>query len=384
MKRRNFIKWGIGGACGAAALAAPRHEQLSKGLGGFLGNAYAFAIADNLSDVEARHYRKLEHMDVECALCPRKCVVGDRERGYCGVRENRSGRYVTLVHSRPCSINVDPIEKKPLFHFLPGTPIFSLATAGCNFNCKFCQNWDISQSRPEQTRNMVMPPEEIVSSARAQGCPCIAYTYSEPVIFYEYMYDIAKLGKSAGLRSVMITSGYINEKPLAELLPHMGAVKIDLKAFTEKYYADICRGRLKPVLDSLVKINKSGTWLEIVYLVVPTLNENEAEIKTMCGWILKELGPDVPVHLTRFHPMYLLKNLPATPVSTLEKLKAVADTAGLHYVYIGNVPGHDAENTYCHSCRKKIIGRYGFRILENQVRNGKCGYCGTKIPGVWS
>lgn len=350
----------------------------------FCPRAYALELASDLSTEEARYYKKLKDWVVECELCPRSCKVADRERGYCGVRENREGKYFTLVYSRPCSLNIDPIEKKPLFHFLPGTTAFSMATAGCNVNCKFCQNWDISQVRPEQTRNYYLPPEELVDLAVRYKAPTIAYTYSEPIIFYEYMYDTAKLGHTKGIRSVMISGGYIKEKPLVDLLKHLDAVKIDLKAFTEKYYKEVCHGELKPILDCLVTLKREGIWTEIVYLVVPTLNDDRREIDDMCAWILDNLGPDVPVHFTRFHPMYLLKNLPSTPVKTLEMARRTALKKGLNFVYIGNVPGHEGENTYCPKCGKVLIKRTGFSILSNDVVSGKCKHCGKMIPGVWS
>jgi pyruvate formate lyase activating enzyme len=378
--RREFLKYTALGASSLALSSLPLGSRVLN----LCPQAHAFELARDLSNQEARYYRKLDDLIAECELCPRNCKVADRERGYCGVRENRGGVYYTLVYSRPCSLNIDPIEKKPLFHFLPGTTAFSMATAGCNVNCKFCQNWDISQVRPEQTRNYDLPPQELVELALQYKAPTIAYTYSEPIIFYEYMYDTAKLGHQRGVRSVMISGGYIREKPLVDLVGHLDAVKIDLKAFTESYYKDVCHGELKPVLDCLVTLKKQGIWTEIVYLVVPTLNDRKSEIADMSAWILENLGPDVPVHFTRFHPMYLLKNLPSTPVKTLEMARRTALDKGLNYVYIGNVPGHEGENTYCPGCGKIIIQRVGFRILKNEVVSGKCRHCGKAIPGVWS
>ncbi len=339
--------------------------------------------AKGLSSVEARHYKKLENKEIECGICPRKCKVSPLERGYCGTRENRDGVYHTLVYSRPCALNIDPIEKKPLFHFLPGTTAFSLATAGCNVNCKFCQNWDISQVRPEQVDNYLLKPSEIADLAYQYSTPTIAYTYSEPVIFYEYMYDCAVEGHKRGIRSVMISGGYIQSDPLKELLKVLDAVKIDLKAFTESFYRDYVHGELKPVLDAIKIIRKEGKWLELVYLVIPTLNDKIEDIKRMSAWILTELGPDVPIQFTRFHPMYLLKNLPPTPVSTLEKIHSTAKSMGLHYVYIGNVPGNKAENTYCPNCGKILIQRTGYSIGKINIIDSKCKFCGQEIPGIW-
>ncbi|OGC79909.1 MAG: AmmeMemoRadiSam system radical SAM enzyme [candidate division Zixibacteria bacterium RBG_16_43_9] len=345
--------------------------------------AYALSSTGKLSHVEAKYYKKLEHKEIECQLCPKKCKVGDRERGYCGVRENKKGIYYTLVYGLACSFHKDPIEKKPFFHFLPGTDAFSIATAGCNLNCKFCQNWEISQARPEQTYNIELSPEAVAEYALKGNSSSIAYTYSEPTVFYEYMLDCAKLGRQKGVKSVMVSAGYIQPEPLVELCKELDAVKIDLKAFTEKYYQEICRGKLQPVLDTLKELKKIGIWYEIVYLMVPTLNDDMKDIKKMCEWILSNLGPDVPVHFTRFIPLYLLKNLPPTPVSSLEQARKIAQESGLKFVYIGNVGGHEGENTYCPKCKKILVGRYGFTITQMNLQKGKCKFCGEKIPGVW-
>ena len=333
--------------------------------------------------VEARYYEKLPYRKIKCTLCPRECQIDDLERGYCGVRENRGGTYYTLVHSRPCSWHSDPIEKKPLFHFLPGTLAYSIATVGCNVECKFCQNWDISQIRPEQARNYDMPPEEVVRFAEEAQCRSIAYTYSEPVIFYEYMYDTAKLGRTRGIRSAMISNGYIQAEPMRELCTCLDAVKIDLKAYTETFYRDVCSGHLKPVLDTLELLVGEEMWTEIVYLVIPSLNDDRREIKKMCRWIRTTLGPGVPVHFTRFHGQYKLKNLPSTPVKTLDMAREVAQDEGLHYVYVGNVPGHEGENTYCPNCGEIVIKRMGYWVQGVHLKGGACEFCGNAIPGVW-
>jgi pyruvate formate lyase activating enzyme len=333
---------------------------------------------------KARYYEKLADGIVECHLCPRRCRVSDLERGYCGVRENVAGEYYTLVHSRVCSANIDPIEKKPFFHFLPGTTAFSIATAGCNINCKFCQNWSISQFRPEDVNHFDLTPDECARYAYKSGSVSIAYTYSEPTVFYEYMYDCAIAASKIGIRSVVVTAGYIEKEPLSDLIPVVDAIKIDLKAYTEKYYHDICRGELKPVLDALVTIKSSGRWLEIVYLMLPGLNDGKEEIAGLCDWLLANLGPDVPIHFTRFHPAYLLQNLPVTPLESLEQAYDIAKEKGLHYPYIGNVYGHKGENTYCHSCGKLLIGRRGFQITANNLDGGQCPYCKSQIPGVWN
>jgi pyruvate formate lyase activating enzyme len=331
----------------------------------------------------ASYYEKQAEQKVLCTLCPRACVVAESERGFCGVRENRGGDYYTLVYARPCAIHVDPIEKKPLFHFLPSSRAYSIATAGCNVECKFCQNWNISQFRPEDVRSSYMPPEKIAEAARANGAQSIAYTYSEPVVFYEYMRDCARAGKRKGVRSVMISNGYIQPVPMAELLPDLDAVKIDLKAFTESFYKDYCNGTMAPVLDTLLVLRDSGKWFEIVVLIIPTLNDSVEEIRLMSRWIKNYLGPDVPLHLTRFHNSYKMTNLYPTPVATLEKLRSAAIKEGLNYVYTGNLPGHQGENTYCPKCGKPVIERYGFYVRSMSIEGGKCNQCGQPIAGVW-
>jgi pyruvate formate lyase activating enzyme len=338
---------------------------------------------DSRFTVEAKFYQKLTNKKVKCKLCPRECTVGDRERGYCGVRENHEGTYYTLVHSRLCAAHIDPIEKKPLFHYLPGTLALSLATAGCNVNCKFCQNWDISQVRPEQVPAEYVPPKAVADLAKKYQCPTIAYTYSEPVVFSEYLMDAADAGHESGIRSVVVSNGYIQEDALKTAYGKMDAVKIDLKAFTESFYKDVVSGELKPVLETLITLRKMGKWTEIVYLVIPTLNDGDDEFRGLARWIKTNLGADVPVHFTQFHPEYLLKNLPITPVPTLERAKAIADAEGLHYVYIGNVPGHPAENTYCPKCRRVLVERVGLTVRQMQIRKGACPFCQQPIPGIW-
>jgi pyruvate formate lyase activating enzyme len=247
-----------------------------------------------------------------------------------------------------------------------------------------CQNWEISQVRPEQVRSTYVSPHDLAAYAKQYQCPSIAYTYSEPVVFYEYVTDAVEAGHAQGVKSVVISGGYIQQDPLKKWCRTADAIKIDLKAFSEKFYKEVVNGELKPVLDALVTIKKQGTWTEIVYLVIPTLNDGDAEFKALARWVKSDLGPDVPVHVTRFHPEYLLTNLPPTPVETLERAKAIADAEGLHYVYIGNVPGHPAENTYCPKCHRVVVERTGFTVGQMHVKNGKCGYCGQNIPGVWS
>jgi pyruvate formate lyase activating enzyme len=377
LDRRSFLKcaWASGAALGLCEFAQP--------LAALPSWAASQKQDDSRFTVEAKFYEKLQGKKIKCKLCPRGCTVGDLERGYCGVRENRGGRYFTLVHSRVCAAHVDPIEKKPLFHYLPGTLAFSVATAGCNVNCKFCQNWDFSQVRPEQVPADYISPQQIAGLAKQYRCPTIAYTYSEPVVFSEYLMDAADAGHQAGIHSVAVSNGYMQEDALKTAYGKMDAVKIDLKAFSESYYRDVVAGELKPVLESLVTLRKMGKWTEIVYLVVPTLNDSDAEFRGLASWIKTNLGMNVPLHFTQFHPEYLLKNLPITPVPTLERAKAIADAEGLHYVYIGNVPGHPAQNTYCPKCRRMLVERVGFVANQMLIRKGRCPFCGQPIPGVW-
>jgi pyruvate formate lyase activating enzyme len=377
MDRRLFIKC-LG--CSAAAAAATQTELLPEMLGG-IQNAMAFEYTQKLSSVEARYYDKLNEGGIECRLCPRRCRITDLERGYCGVRENRGDKYITLVYGLPCAVNIDPIEKKPLFHFYPGTSAFSLATAGCNCNCKFCQNWDISQSRPEQTNNIDLPPGEIVKICQTRRVPTIAYTYSEPIIFYEYMYDTARLAHEQDIKSVMITGGYIEKEPLTDLLPQLDAVKVDLKSIRETFYKNIVNAELQPVLEALVEIKKAGVWLEIVNLVVPTLNDTDEEFRALAGWVRDNLGGDIALHFSRFHGQYLLKNLPSTPETTLQRAHDISRAEGLDYVYLGNLYNHPAESTYCPRCRAVLIQRQGYRILQNRILQGRCPDCHNEIPG---
>ena len=377
VNRRSFLK------CALASGAALGVGEFPASLAAAPLPGGAQKQDDAQFTVEAKFYQKLQNKKVKCKLCPRECTVGDRERGYCGVRENRGGTYYSLVHSRVCAAHVDPVEKKPLFHYLPGTVAFSLATAGCNVNCKFCQNWDISQSRPEQVPADFIPPRRVAELAKQYGCPTIAYTYSEPVVFSEFLMDAADAGHAAGIRSIVVSNGYMQQESLKAAYGKMDAVKIDLKSFTESYYKDVVTGQLKPVLDSLVTLRKMDKWTEIVYLVVPTLNDDDAGFQGLARWIKTNLGLDVPLHFTQFHPEYLLKNLPITPVPTLERAKAIADSEGLHYVYIGNVPGHPAQNTYCPKCHKMLVERVGFTASKNLIRKDCCPFCQHPIPGIW-
>lgn len=337
----------------------------------------------NLELLKARYWDLVDGQTVQCKLCPNFCVLDNGKKGRCGARINMDGKLYTIVYARPVAVHVDPIEKKPFTHYLPRTASFSIATAGCNLGCIFCQNWQISQSRPEDAQSMVLQPSDIVRLAKENRCESIAYTYTEPTIFYEYMIDTAKLARMAGVKNVMHTCGYINPKPLKELLQYMDAVNVDLKGFSEEYYVTMCSGHLEPVLETIRTVKRSGVWLEITNLVVPGKNDDPKMIKAMCLWIKKNVGADTPLYFSAFTPQYKLTGVPPTPVKTLEDAAKIAKSAGLHYVYIGNVYGHAGESTYCPRCGKLIVKRMGFDTLSVDVVDGKCKYCGYKIAGVW-
>jgi pyruvate formate lyase activating enzyme len=367
--RRDFLRM-----LGAGTLAAPV----------LLGGPRLWAAATTVPKAKpAMFYEKLAGGKVRCLLCPNECRIVAGQRGDCGVRENRAGDLETLVYGQPCAVHVDPIEKKPLFHYLPGSQAYSLATAGCNFSCRFCQNWEISQRRPEQVQAIALGPEEVVRQARNQACPIIAYTYSEPVVFYEYVRACAALGKEKGIPSVMISNGFIQKKPLQELCRLLGAVKIDLKAFSDDFYREQCGGRLQPVLDTLLTLRDEKVWFEVVTLLIPGLNDGRQEIERMCRWIGHELGPDVPLHFSRFAPNYQMKNIPPSPPETLRQARQIALDAGIRFCYIGNLLS-DAGNTYCPSCGKLLIHRLMYSIEKPGLLGNRCRYCQAIIPGVFS
>lgn len=375
LTKREFLKFFGRGFC---LLSAPC-------LFGFPQTSQAQLIKKGLIKTKlSPHFTSLEGGDIRCELCPHQCRVSRGKRGLCRVRENRDGKYYSLVYGNPCAIHPDPIEKKPFFHVLPGTTSFSLATAGCNFQCKFCQNWEISQASPEDIFNHDVPPETIVKKAKEIGARSIAYTYVEPTVFYEYMSDIAQLTRKAGLLNVTHSNGFINPGPLRNLCKILDAANIDLKGFSETFYSELCGGELNPVLETLKILKKEKVHLEITNLMIPTKNDEVSLVREMCLWIKKELGADTPVHFSRFYPLYKLRTLPPTPVSTLEKARAVALSAGLEYVYIGNIPGHEAENTFCPRCKKMIIQRTGYMVGEVNMKAGKCKFCGKPIPGIWA
>ena len=367
-----------------------RKEFLKKGLflcclGAGIREIEAFADSGLAFNKEALYYQKIDADTVQCQLCPRGCLLKNGQRSFCRVREPKGGKLYSLVYGLPCAVHVDPIEKKPLFHFLPSTMIYSIATAGCNYRCKFCQNWSISQSPPEETMNHQLSPQDVVDQALKFNCPSIAYTYTEPSIFYEYMLDTAKLAKKHGLKNMYHSNGSLNPRPAQEIALYLDGADIDLKAFRQDFYSEVCSGDLDTVLNTLKILKQNRVWLEITNLVIPHLNDDLNIIEEMAFWIKDNLGEDVPLHFSRFWPQYKLTNIYPTPVKTLEQARQVSMGAGLKFVYIGNVAGHPAENTYCPGCERPVIRRVGYSIIEiNLDKNGSCKSCGFAIPGVWS
>jgi pyruvate formate lyase activating enzyme len=377
ISRRNFL-----GRCG-------RCLTVCTGFGLFpffnaSPSARAAAIEKGLIQRKrSPYFTPLDDQQIRCTLCPHACEVSPGERGLCEVRENINGQYYSLVYANPCAVHIDPIEKKPFYHVLPSGRAFSLATAGCNFDCKFCQNWEISQVRPENTYNYRLSPEEVISSALEYKSQAIASTYVEPVVFIEYMLEIGRLAKSRPLLKVMHSNGFINEKPLEDLCDVLDAACIDLKGFTEEFYQTMTGGHLAPVLSTLALLKARRVHTEIVNLIVPGKNDDEQQVRAMCRWIYKALGPDTPLHFSRFYPRYKLKGIPPTPVSTLEKARLIAMDEGLHFAYVGNVPEHAGGHTYCPQCGKMLIRRIGYRVKILGLNDGTCQSCGRAIAGIW-
>jgi pyruvate formate lyase activating enzyme len=321
---------------------------------------------------------------VDCFLCNWRCHIPDGKLGHCRIRQNSGGMLYSLTYDKVCAANVDPIEKKPLFHFLPGTKSFSMACPGCNFQCAFCQNWPISQEVYEGAELDGEPytPKEMVDAAHRSGCRSISYTYTEPTLFMELAAECGALAKSAGMENVFVTNGYMTREAIDFASPWLGAVNIDLKAFTEDYYKNLCKARLQPVLDNIEYIAKhTKIWLEITTLLVPGENDSQEELTKLAAWLVDHAGPDVPWHISRFHPQYKYKNVSPTPLESLELAFDIGRAAGLKYVYMGNVPGGGGEDTMCAGCGKMLVRRMGFTIVENNVADGKCRDCGTDIPG---
>jgi pyruvate formate lyase activating enzyme len=321
---------------------------------------------------------------VQCRLCPKECRIAPGEAGNCNIRVNLDGELLALTYAHPSALHVDPIEKKPLAHFLPGSEAFSVATCGCNLHCRNCQNWELSQTPPEDAEVYHLPPAELVAAAVGEGCASIAYTYSEPLVYYEYTYDSSLLAREAGLRNVLVTAGFVNEEPARRLFAVTDAANIDLKSMDPAFYRDVCDAELKPVLDTIVLARELGVWVEITNLVIPTLNDEPAQIRELARWIVRSVGPETPLHLSRFSPRYRMQNLPPTPAATLAMAREVALDEGLQQVFVGNLRGTEGEHSYCPVDGTPLIRRIGYRIVENRIgTEGRCPECGTEIAGVW-
>ena len=375
MNKRNFIK-----------------NAAAAGVSAYFCNLDAFGITtinnmnkqDNLKpgELEARHWLDTPR-GIKCLICPNECTLKEGELSVCHNRIARDGKLFTMAYGNPCAVNTDPVEKKPLLHFFPGSLSFSIATAGCNFACLNCQNWEISQTSPTKTRNFDAKPEKVVSQAVLEKCKSIAYTYSEPTTFFEYMIDTATIARHRGIKNVMVSNGYINPEPLVELCKVIDAANIDLKTFDPIIHLKLTAGKLDPVLTSLKTFKDQGVWLEITNLLIPDWTDNFDQITRMCDWLAKEGFSDYPLHFSRFHPQHKLTRLPATPLHALTRAKDIALKSGLKFVYIGNVPGIGGEDTYCPNCKILLVKRKGYEIEQNLMTGNRCPKCQNAVPGRW-
>ncbi|MGD8386272.1 MAG: AmmeMemoRadiSam system radical SAM enzyme [Desulfobacteraceae bacterium] len=336
-----------------------------------------------MNPVRASFTTPLPNKTVRCSLCPRQCEIPEGERGFCRTRFNRNGRGYTLAYGNPCVVNLDPVERLAFLHVLPGSRFLSVATAGCTFHCAFCENWAFSQAAPEEVYTHDLPPRSVVERALALGAQGVAYAYVEPAVFFEYMRDTAREAKDAGLINVAHTNGYIRAEPLRGLCSDLDAVQVDLKSFDDTFYRELCQGRLEPVLATLKTLRAERVHVEITNLVIPGRNDAPEGIRAMCDWIVEYLGPETPLHFARFYPLYRLTRLSPTPVPTLERARSAARACGLRYVYIANVPDHEAWHTVCPACGTRVIQRKGYVVEEAHVRKGCCTFCGRELPGVW-
>jgi len=369
MDKRTFLKTGFCGAAGA--LVCP-------------GRLYAGTADEPWKWSREAAYQAETPRGIRCQICPNECTLKEGELSDCHNRKVYNGKLYTIAYGNPCSIHIDPIEKKPLYHFKPGSNAYSIATAGCNLACLNCQNWTISQSSPEETQNYDLMPDRVVSQALKYDCSSIAYTYSEPITYYEYTFDSAKLAQDAGINNVLVSAGYIHREPLLQLCKVIDAANIDLKSLDDSIYLKLNAGKLEPILNTLKTLKDEGIWLEITNLVIPSWTDDLDMIKRMCSWLAENGFSDTPLHFSRFHPQYKLQRLPVTPVQTLESAKKLALAEGIDYVYIGNVPGNDSAHTTCPKCQHLLVERSGYHISKFQITNDACPECSQKIPGVWN
>jgi pyruvate formate lyase activating enzyme len=376
--KREFLKCGLLGT--GAILSGVAFPVAANPLLAFLPNP-----SDELWkwSKEGLYYSETPR-GIKCLICPNECTLKENELSTCHNRINIGNKLYTIAYGNPCAVNIDPVEKKPFYHFLPSSNAFSIATAGCNFACLNCQNWTISQVSPKETQNYDLMPARVVEECLKNQCESIAYTYSEPITFYEYTIDTAKIAREKGLRNILHSAGYINEEPLRNLCKYIDAANIDLKSFKESLYLKLSAGKLQPVLNTLKVLKEEGVWLEITNLLVPGWTDDLEMVKEMCTWLHDNGFDDTPIFFSRFQPLYKLTQLPATPLATIVRAREIALQSGLKYVYSGNVPGSESENTYCPKCKKALILRKGYTVLENKLNNGNCTFCGEKIPGVWS
>jgi len=377
MERRKFITSGLA----TAACLLCRREMLMAGVSGIINLPPENPLWK--WSREAYHY-KVTPRGVECTNCPNNCTLKRMETSKCRNRINVKDKLYSIAYGNPCAVHIDPIEKKPFYHVLPSSRAFSIATAGCNFACLNCQNWEISQKSPKETVNIDLMPASVVEACLKNNCESIAYTYAEPTVFYEYVYDTARLAKARGIKNVYKSNGYINEQPLRMLCKYLDAANIDLKGFTESTYLKLNAGKLAPVLRTLQVLKEEGVWLEITNLIIPSWTDDMKTIRNMCKWLVANNLDENPLHFSRFSPLHKLTQLPSTPLLTLQKARETALSEGMKYVYIGNVPGVDCEDTICPKCSKNVVERKGFRVIQNNIVNGKCKFCGQKIAGVWT
>ena len=380
MDRRDFVTTCLRGGLSAV---------VASGLGAvYLAGspAPAQAAVGNVANHPARFWKPGIGKQIICQLCPRSCAMNVGQRGNCGVRINQGGQLISLIYGKPVAIHGDPVEKAPFFHFLPGTKTLALGTAGCNLHCKYCQNWEFTQALPETTDNKDLSPQSMVQQVQTNNIPSIIFTLNEATQCIEYLLDTARLARPHGINMLAHTNGFIRPEPLQEMCGVLDAITVDLKGFTEDYYQSMSKAHLQPVLSSIKAIHRSGTWLELVHLVVPGHNDKPAMFRPMCEWILDNLGPDVPLFVSRFFPKYQLRRLQATSPDTLRSLRKIAYEVGLHYVYLGNMPGDPSESTYCPACGMKVIKRNGPLVTNTGLdpRTGKCVKCGLRIAGIWT
>lgn len=367
--RRDFIKTVFTGAC----------------VGSFCGRQLSVkASSTNAEGFEpARWIDRISNNKIQCNLCPFRCRLNKGETARCRVRKNIEGSGYTLSYANPAIVEENPVERSPFFHVLPGSRVLSVSTTGCNLECKFCEVWDIALAAPDEVHTYEMSVDTILRHAKSAGLESVNFSFGEPVVFYEYMYDIAVKSKSAGFKNLIHSALFIEPEPLKTLCKYIDAVNVDLKAFCDDFYQEICNGRLKPVLDALKILKENGVWIEITNIIIPSMNDDISQIKQMCEWIKDNIGDSTPLHFARFYPLYRLSNLPPTPVSTLDEVRNTALEVGLKHVYLSRVTGHEAENSYCSNCKKKLISRMGFIVDENLLVKASCPNCGTKFPGVF-